>query len=31
MPDRMIARYDGRRFHIELTDVDIPDGGQAAG
>ena len=31
MPDRMIARYDARRFHIELTEVDIQGGGQAAG
>jgi hypothetical protein len=31
MHDRLIARYDARRFHIELTDVDIQGGGEAGG
>ena len=29
--DRMIARYEARRFHIELTEVDVQGGGQLAG
>jgi hypothetical protein len=31
LPDRMIARFDARRFHIELTEVDVQGGGQVAG
>ncbi len=29
--DRMIARYEARRFHIELAEVDVQGGGQLAG
>jgi hypothetical protein len=31
MPDRLIARYGGRRFHIELTALDIQGGGHIEG
>jgi hypothetical protein len=31
LPDRMIARFDARRFHIELTEVDVQGGGRLAG
>jgi hypothetical protein len=31
LPDRMIARFDARHFHIELTEVDVQGGGQVAG
>jgi hypothetical protein len=29
--DRMIARFEARRFHIELTEVDVQGGGTLAG
>jgi hypothetical protein len=29
--DRIIARFEARRFHIELSEVDVQGGGQLAG